>query len=125
MQSAYLLTFCVGNGIIVSLNTIGDDTMSVKGSAKERTDSRLKEPKQYNVIMMNDDFTTMEFVVGVLVDIFRKDQITAQAIMMHVHKNGQAVVGKYPYDIAVTRTHKALALAKEQGFPFRMIVEEA
>lgn len=99
--------------------------MSVKGAAKERTDSRLKEPKQYNVIMINDDFTTMEFVVEVLVEVFHKDELTAQALMMNVHKNGQAVVGKYPYDIAVTKVRIALDKAKEQGFPFRMTVEEA
>ena len=62
--------------------------MSVKGAAKERTDSRLKEPKQYNVIMINDDFTTMEFVVEILVEVFHKDELTAQALMMNVHKNG-------------------------------------
>ena len=99
--------------------------MSAKGAAKERTDSRLKEPKQYNVIMINDDFTTMEFVVEVLVEVFHKDELTAQALMMNVHKNGQAVVGKYPYDIAVTKVRIALDKAKEQGFPFRMTVEEA
>ncbi|WP_294753952.1 ATP-dependent Clp protease adaptor ClpS [uncultured Ruminococcus sp.] len=99
--------------------------MSAKGAAKERTDSRLKEPKQYNVIMINDDFTTMEFVVEVLVDVFHKDELTAQALMINVHKNGQAVVGKYPYDIAVTKVRIALDKAKEQGFPFRMTVEEA
>lgn len=98
--------------------------MAAKGAVKERTDSRIKEPKQYSVIMINDDFTTMEFVVGVLVDIFRKDELTAQALMMNVHKNGQAVVGKYPYDIAYTRVKKALERAKEEGFPFRMIIEE-
>lgn len=99
--------------------------MAVKDSVKERTDSRIKEPKQYNVIMLNDDFTTMEFVVDVLVDIFRKDMIAAQAIMMNVHKNGKAVVGKYPYDIAVSKVSSALARAKSEGFPFRMNVEEA
>lgn len=99
--------------------------MSTNGAVKERTDGKIKEPKQYNVIMINDDFTTMDFVVAVLVDIFRKDEVTAQAIMMNVHKNGQAVVGKYPYDIAVTRVRKALERAKQQGFPFRMTVEEA
>ncbi len=99
--------------------------MSVKGAAKERTDSRLKEPRQYRVIMLNDDFTTMEFVVAVLVDVFHKDELTAQVLMMQVHKNGQAVVGKYPYDIAVTKVRIALERAKEQGFPFRMTVEEA
>ena len=98
--------------------------MAVKDSVKERTDSRVKEPKQYNVIMLNDDFTTMEFVVEILVDIFRKDLITAQSIMMTVHKNGKAVVGKYPYDIAVSKVNKAHARAKAEGFPFRLTVEE-
>lgn len=99
--------------------------MAIQSNAKERTDNKNKEPKHYNVIMINDDFTTMEFVVSVLVNIFHKDEITAQAIMMKVHMNKQAVVGKYPYDIAVTRVKKALAWAKENGFPFRMTVEEA
>lgn len=99
--------------------------MAAKDAVKERTDSRIKEPKQYNVIMLNDDFTSMEFVVNVLVDIFHKDQVTAQALMLNVHKNGQAVVGRYPYDIAVTKVGTALARAREQGFPFRMKVEEA
>ena len=99
--------------------------MATKGATKEKTRSMLKEPRQYNVIMINDDFTTMEFVVSVLVDIFHKDPVSAEAIMMQVHKNGQAVVGKYPYDIAVSRVTSALARAKEEGFPFRMTVEEA
>ncbi len=99
--------------------------MATKDAVKERTDSRIKEPKQYNVIMLNDDFTSMEFVVNVLIDIFHKDQVTAQALMLNVHKKGQAVVGRYPYDIAVTKVGTAIARAKEQGFPFRMTVEEA
>lgn len=99
--------------------------MATKDAVNERTENKVKEPKQYNVIMLNDDFTSMEFVVNVLVDIFHKDMVTAQALMMNVHKNGQAVVGKYPYDIAVTKVGTALARAKEQGFPFRMTVEEA
>lgn len=99
--------------------------MAIQGATKEKTKNRIKEPKQYNVIMLNDDFTTMDFVVGVLVDIFHKDQLAAEAIMMGVHKQGRAVVGKYPYDIAVTRVNAALNRAKSEGFPFRMLVEEA
>ena len=99
--------------------------MATSGQTKEKSKSKVKEPKQYNVIMINDDFTTMDFVVAVLVDIFHKDQVSAEAIMLGVHKNGQAVVGKYPYDIAVTRVNNALERAKKEGFPFRMTVEEA
>lgn len=99
--------------------------MAVKSSSKEKTSSRIKEPKQFNVVMHNDDFTSMDFVVGVLVDIFHKDDVTAHALMMNVHKNGHAVVGKYSYDIAITKVSAALTRAKNEGFPFRMTVEEA
>ncbi len=95
------------------------------GSLKERTGKKLKEPKQYTVIMLNDDFTTMEFVVNVLIDIFHKDPVSAEKIMLTVHKSGKAAVGIYPYDIAHTRVHEAMSRAKAEGFPFRMTVEEA
>lgn len=98
--------------------------MATAGSLKEKSESRVKEPKQYRVIMLNDDFTSMDFVVGILVDIFHKDPISAEQLMMQVHKGGRATVGVYPYDIAVTKTTMAMDRAKEQGFPFRMLVEE-
>ena len=101
------------------------ETMATQGQAKEKTKNMIKEPRQFNVIMYNDDFTTMEFVVEVLVDIFHKDEVTAQSIMMNVHKKGQAVVGRYPFDIASTKVNAALMRAKQEGFPFRMSVEEA
>lgn len=99
--------------------------MSTQSSVKDRTVDKVKEPEQYNVVMHNDDFTTMEFVVSVLTDIFHKDAVTAEALMMRVHNSGSAVIGKYPYDIAVTRVKKALARARDNGFPFRMTIEEA
>ena len=99
--------------------------MPTQSAIKERSGIKIREPRKYKVIMLNDDFTTMEFVVSVLVDIFRKDPVSAQQIMMFVHKNGRAVVGEYPYDIAVTKTTAALDRAKAEGFPFRMVVEEA
>ena len=98
--------------------------MARSGSLKEKSESRVKEPKQYRVIMLYDDFTSMDFVVGILVDIFHKDPISAEQLMMQVHKGGRATVGVYPYDIAVTKTTMAMDRAKEQGFPFRMLVEE-
>ena len=98
--------------------------MPVQSEFKEKTDSKLKEPRHYKVIMLNDDFTTMEFVVEILIDIFRKDPVQAEALMMAVHKSGKAVVGIYPYDIAVTKVNAALERAKAEGFPFRMTVEE-
>ncbi|MBQ7582880.1 MAG: ATP-dependent Clp protease adaptor ClpS [Lachnospiraceae bacterium] len=98
--------------------------MSVQNELREKTNDRIKEPAQYNVIMINDDFTTMDFVVMILIEIFKKDPATAEALMLTVHKAGRAVVGTYPYDVAVSKVSKALNRAKEQGFPFRMTVEE-
>ena len=101
--------------------------MSVESqeSVKERTKDRVREPRLYNVIMLNDDFTTMEFVVDILISIFHKDEATAQTLMLAVHKNGRAVVGRYTYDIASTKVAQALDRAKTEGFPFRMILEES
>ena len=99
--------------------------MDTQSSVKDRTSERVKEPKQYKVIMHNDDFTTMEFVVDVLVRIFHKDQLTAETLMLDVHRKGMAVIGRYSYDIAMSKTNKAMEAARAQGYPFKMTVEEA
>ncbi len=98
--------------------------MSVQGETREKTRINIREPKHYRVIMHNDDFTSMEFVVEILVDIFHKNEIEAERLMLMVHESGKAAVGSYPYDIAVTKVQAAAARAKEEGFPFRMTVEE-
>lgn len=98
--------------------------LSSFADTKYKTKDKIKEPDLYSVVMHNDDFTTMEFVVEVLMSIFHKDEFTANSLMMNVHKKGSAVVGRYPYDIASTRVDKALAKAKEEGFPFRMTIEK-
>lgn len=99
--------------------------MSVQGELREKIKNKIREPKHYQVIMHNDDFTSMEFVVDILIDIFHKEQPEAQQLMLLVHKSGRAAVGTYPYDIAVTKVQAATARAKGEGFPFRMTVEEA
>ena len=98
--------------------------MSIQGETREKTRIDIREPKHYRVIMHNDDFTTMDFVVDVLRDIFRKEEAEAVRLMMLVHESGRASVGSYPYDIAVTKVQAATARAKEEGFPFRLTVEE-
>lgn len=98
--------------------------MAIKGATKERTRSKIEEPKRYRVIMHNDDFTTMEFVVEILMDIFRKSEAEAEQLMLFVHQNGKAIVGVYPYDIAKTKVAQSMARAKDAGFPFRVTMEE-
>lgn len=99
--------------------------MSLQGETREKTRINIQEPRHYLVIMHNDDFTSMEFVVEILIDIFHKDEVEAQRLMLMVHESGKAAVGSYPYDIAVTKVQTAETRAKEEGFPFRMTVEEA
>lgn len=98
--------------------------MSIQGETREKTRIHIREPKHYRVIMHNDDFTSMDFVVEILIDIFHKDETEATRLMLMVHESGRAAVGSYPYDIAVTKVQAAQARAKEVGFPFRMTVEE-
>ena len=98
--------------------------MSVQGETREKTRIDVREPRHYKVVMHNDDFTSMEFVVEILIDIFHKDGIEAERLMLMVHESGRASVGTYPYDIAVTKINSALARAKAEGFPFRMTLEE-
>lgn len=99
--------------------------MSVQGETREKTRINIREPRQYKVIMHNDDFTPMEFVVDILIDIFRKDLLEAERLMMTVHERGRASVGIYTYDMAVTKVQAASERARQEGYPFRMTVEEA
>ena len=85
---------------------------------------RVKKPKQYKVIMHNDDYTTMEFVIEVLMRIFNKKIEEAQKIMLDVHKVGKGIAGSYSYDIAMTKVNTAMGWAKEEGFPFKLSIEE-
>lgn len=99
--------------------------MSVQGETREKTRINIREPKRYKVIMHNDDFTPMDFVVEILIDIFHKDLLEAERLMMMVHESGRACVGIYNYDISVTKIQTASERARQEGFPFRMTVEEA
>lgn len=85
----------------------------------------LKEPKKYKVILLNDDYSTMDFVIGVLLDIFHKPFDEAVNIMLKVHKEGRGVCGVYSYDIAETKIAQVRSEAKKNSFPLRAIMEEA
>lgn len=98
--------------------------MAIKGDTRQQTKSKVREPKRYRVIMHNDDYTPMDFVVQVLMEIFNKGKQEAVMLMMTVHKGGKAVVGTYSYDIAMTKIRIVTALAEEEGYPFRLSAEE-
>lgn len=85
----------------------------------------MREPKRYKVTIFNDDFTSMEFVVKVLMEVFFKSNEEAEALMLQVHHSEKAVVGIYSYDIAVSKVQKATRMAREEGFPLHLTYETA
>jgi ATP-dependent Clp protease adaptor protein ClpS len=94
-----------------------------QSNVRERQRVDLREPKHYQVIIHNDDFTTMEFVVMVLKSVFFLSDEAAETLMLQVHHAGKAVVGRYTYDLAVSKAKKATSLARENGYPLRLTVE--
>ncbi len=87
-------------------------------------DLEVEEPKKYNVFLLNDDYSTMDFVIDVLVKVFRKTINEAEAIMLSVHNNGKGLCGVYTFEIATTKVAQVKSLARDKGFPLKAIMEE-
>lgn len=85
----------------------------------------LDKPKMYRVVLHNDNYTTMDFVVDILVKIFHKPAAEATKIMLDVHKKGAGVCGVYTYDIASTRISQVHQMAKKHEYPLRCSMEDA
>jgi ATP-dependent Clp protease adaptor protein ClpS len=90
----------------------------------EKIKREIKEPNNYNVIMLNDDGTPMEWVVQVLQEIYRHSLTSAQEIMLTIHNEGSAVVGTYKYEIAEQKAVETVNASRNQGFPLICKVEE-
>jgi ATP-dependent Clp protease adaptor protein ClpS len=95
------------------------------GAVRERPKTEKKEPQLFAVVLLNDDYTTMEFVVQVLESVFQKTPAEAYQIMMHVHVNGRGVAGVYPWEVAETKADAVVTLARQSGFPLKAVTEEA
>lgn len=93
------------------------------GELKEKTEEKLKEPDMFRVVLHNDDYTTMEFVVEVLMKVFHKTIIDATRIMLDVHQRGTGLVGMYTYDIATTKVNAVREMAREREYPLRCTIE--
>ncbi|GAB6392350.1 MAG: ATP-dependent Clp protease adaptor ClpS [Treponematales bacterium] len=89
-----------------------------------RDDEETKEPGDFAVVLLNDDFTTQDFVVNVLQVVFHKPLEEAVRIMLNVHQKGRGAAGVYPYDIAATKVRQVHALAKEHRYPLTCVIEE-
>ncbi|MBI1814192.1 MAG: ATP-dependent Clp protease adapter ClpS [Deltaproteobacteria bacterium] len=89
------------------------------------TEKKVEEPKLYKVLLHNDDYTTMEFVVQVLEAVFHKALTEATQIMLHVHRRGIGVCGIYTFEVAETKVAEVLGLAKAHEYPLQCTMEEA
>ena len=105
------------------------DKKQTPGTSKElgvatRTKPKPKKPSLYRVLLLNDDYTPMEFVVEVLMEIFSKGEVEAVQIMLKVHVEGSGLAGVYPFEIAETKVEEVHALARTEGHPLKAVMEE-
>jgi ATP-dependent Clp protease adaptor protein ClpS len=84
-----------------------------------------EKPRPYDVVLHNDDFTTMEFVVMILEQVFSHPSARAVQLMQEVHHKGKSVVGTYPYEIAETKAAETMVLARKSGYPLKCTVQPA
>ena len=102
------------------------DRQERTGSAvRERVDVKKQDPTFFKVVLLNDDYTSMEFVVHVLETVFLKPPAEAHRVMMQVHQNGRGVAGIYPWEVADTKADKVSVMASDAGYPLRATLEEA
>ena len=90
----------------------------------ERVKIDVREPKKWNVIFLNDDVTPMEFVIGVLIELYKHTPETAQHITLQIHEKGSGVAGTYSFDIAEIKAMETNNLARANGFPLQIKLEE-
>ena len=95
------------------------------GAVRERANERTKEPTRYNVVLLNDDYTPMQFVIDVLETLFQKSPAEAYSVMMQVHLNGRGIAGIYPWEVAETKVDLLLTQAREAGHPLQATIEDA
>jgi len=94
-------------------------------AVKERVKVQKQEPTLYKGVLLNDDYTTMEFVVSVLETVFQKSPAEAYRIMMQVHVNGSGIAGVYPWEVAETKVEALTSMARHAEYPLRATIEEA
>jgi ATP-dependent Clp protease adaptor protein ClpS len=99
-------------------------TRHENGTVLVRQEQKLKPPSMYQVILLNDDYTPMEFVVAILQEYFNKDRETAMQIMLKVHRDGKGLCGVFSKDVASTKVELVLTHARKAGHPLQCVMEE-
>jgi ATP-dependent Clp protease adaptor protein ClpS len=101
------------------------DQHQTDGAIKDRFKPKKQHPALYKVILLNDDYSTTDFVVQVLETVFQKSPAEAYRIMMQVHVNGRGVAGVYAWEVADTKVDTVATMAHEAGYPLRATIEDA
>ena len=102
---------------------MADPGRQTDGAILERTKQETKKPELFKVLLLNDDYTTMDFVVEILESVFHKQPAEAFRIMMMVHTQGKGLCGVYPFEVAETKVETVVERAREHGFPLRAAME--
>jgi ATP-dependent Clp protease adaptor protein ClpS len=102
---------------------MADTERQTGGEVLERTKHETKRPELFKVLLLNDDYTTMDFVVNILESVFHKQPAEAYRIMMMVHTQGKGLCGVYPHEVAETKVETVIELARENGFPLLAAME--
>jgi len=102
-----------------------DKFKDIDDQTKIQTKEKLKKPSLYKVLLLNDDYTPMEFVIFLLQKLFHKNNDEATKIMLHVHQNGVGVCGVFPFEIAETKVIQVLETAKKNDHPLQCTMEKA
>ena len=103
----------------------GDQDTGIRSAVVTQTKPKTQKPSMYRVLILNDDYTPMEFVVVVIQEFFNKDRETATQIMLKIHHDGRGVCGVYSKDVAGTKVELVLAAARRGGHPLQCIMESA
>jgi len=98
--------------------------MALDNDLELKEDIKIKFPKKYKVFILNDDYTSMDFVVDILMNVFRKSYEEAESIMLEVHKKDKGLCGIYTHEIAQTKVMQVTTKAKDNGFPLKATMEE-
>lgn len=107
------------------MNNSPEDENDAERGVATKTRPKTKKPSQYRVLLLNDDYTPMEFVTSILMGIFKKTQEEATQIMLNVHQNGIGVCGVYTFEVAETKVAQVLESAKRGGHPLKCTLEKA
>ena len=118
------MNFKFSKNVILATNPIRPSTEDDRTTVLDLEAKKVEPPPLYKVVLLNDDFTPMEFVVMVIQEFFHKDQETATRIMLQVHIEGKGVCGVYTHDVAATKVAQVLEISRKSGHPLQCMMEE-